>query len=134
MKVMIIDDDPVDRYILRKTLKKEKIASEFVEASNGAEALLMLTQYGSQKKEIPELIFLDVNMPVLNGLEFLDVLEQLSREYKSRCRIAVISSHQNEGDKKKILSYESVVGYFEKPLKNEAILELKKRFRLNQAS
>jgi CheY-like chemotaxis protein len=131
---MIIDDDPIDRYILVKTLKKEKMAFKFMEASNGAEALMMLTQRSVHKKEIPELLFLDVNMPVLNGLEFLDVLEQLSREYKSRCRIAVISSHENERDKEKILSYESVIGYFEKPLKEAAILELKNRFRINQAS
>jgi CheY-like chemotaxis protein len=134
-KIMIIDDDSVDRFILRKSLQKAKLALKIIESANGVDALEKLAGNTlSMKEDIPELIFLDVNMPVLNGFEFLDALKQLSREFNNRCRIVVISAHKSESEKKKALSYTNVIGYFEKPLEEEALLELKGQLRFTQAS
>src|SRR5436190_7460498 len=127
-KVLIIDDDSVDRWIMRKSMEKINFSKEILEAENGADGLKMITDH-SNGSELPELIFLDVNMPVLDGFGFLDVFEQLSREYKNRCRIAVISSIDNEKEKNLALKYESVIGYFEKPLKEELLLQLIERLR-----
>lgn len=131
---MIIDDDPVDRFILRRNLKKANIASEIIEASTGINALNILTHYSLNRQEPPELIFLDINMPVLNGFEFLDTIEQLSKGFNNRCRIVITSASENEVDRKKALSYKSVIGYLEKPVQEEALLELKEQVRLNHAS
>jgi CheY-like chemotaxis protein len=132
-QVMIIDDDPIDRYILRRNIKKTNFASEIIESRTGLDALNILTDYSLSRREIPELIFLDINMPVLDGFEFLDAIK-LIKEYKNSCRIVVVSSYQNELDKKKVLLYESVIGYFEKPVQEETLLELIEQLRLNQAS
>jgi len=132
-KIMIVDDDSVDRWILRRTLEKMKITETIIESQTGAEALAVITNYSAHKEELPELIFLDLHMPVLNGFEFLDALEQLSREYKNRCRIAVVSSIESESDKNKSLGYESVIGYFEKPVKEETILRMREQLNFNQA-
>jgi CheY-like chemotaxis protein len=131
---MIVDDDKVDRWILKKSFEKIRLAKEIIESSTGVEALELITNSSITAQKLPELIFLDVNMPVLNGFGFLDAFDKLSREYKNRCRIAVISSFENESDRQRALSYESVIGYFEKPLKEETILLLKEKLRFTKAS
>ncbi len=131
-KVLIIDDDSVDRYIMRKSMNKVNFSKEILEAENGADGLKLITDH-SNGNQLPELIFIDVNMPVLDAFGFLEVFEQLSREYKNRCRIAVISSIESEQEKKRVLKYESVIGYFEKPLKEELLLQLMDQLRFTQA-
>jgi CheY-like chemotaxis protein len=131
-KVLIIDDDSVDRWIMRKSMNKINFSKEILEAENGADGLKMITDH-SNGVQLPELIFLDVNMPVLDGFGFLDVFEQLSREYKKRCRIAVVSANESEKEKKRALKYESVIGYFEKPLKEEVFFQLMDQLRFTQA-
>ena len=133
-KIMIVDDDPIDRFILRRSLVKEKFAFEIIEAVDGVEALEILTNYSVNRIEIPELIFVDVNMPVLNGFGFLNAIHQLSLEYKNRCRIIVVTPYKNEFEKKKAFLYPNVVGYFEKPLNDEALLELKQQLKSTRAS
>jgi len=122
---MIIDDDATDRFILRKVLENITKA-EVVEFDSGLKALENLTNISKDKPTFRQLIFLDVNMPVLDGFGFLDALNQLSGEYKTRCHIIFISSHVNDPERKKISSYANVIGYFEKPVKEESLLELKK--------
>jgi CheY-like chemotaxis protein len=125
-KIMIIDDDSVDRFILRKVL--EKITSaEIIEFNSGVEALEKITGIAESRQKFPELIFLDVNMPVLDGFGFLDALEQLSGSYKTHYHIIFISSNKNEKEKKKVFNYSNVIGYFEKPITEEALLAFKKQ-------
>ena len=131
-KILIIDDDTVDRWIMKKSMNKVNFSKEIMEADNGADGLKMITDH-TNGNQLPELIFLDINMPVLDGFGFLDVFEQLSRDYKKRCRIAVISSIESEQEKKRALKYESVIGYFEKPLKEELLLQLMQQSRFTQA-
>jgi CheY-like chemotaxis protein len=131
-KVLIIDDDSVDRWIMRRSMSKINFSKNILEAEHGADALKLITDLVSQN-ELPELIFLDLNMPVLDGFGFLEVFEQLSKEYKKRCRVAVISSIESEREKERALKYESVIGYFEKPLTEELLLQLMNQSRFTQA-
>jgi CheY-like chemotaxis protein len=75
IKVLLVDDDEVDRLAVRRAFKKHRIANDIVEATNGLEALALLRGgEGRPALERPYLILLDLNMPVMNGLEFLDAL------------------------------------------------------------
>ena len=132
-KIMIIEDDSIDRYILRRSLIKAKIAQEIVEAATGIEALNILTGYSINKKELPDLIFLDMNMSVLGGFEFLEVLNQLSREYKTRCLVVITTALKNASDEKQALLYDNVIGYFEKPLQEQIFLKLREQLNLTRA-
>jgi CheY-like chemotaxis protein len=131
-KIMIIDDDSVDRFILRRVLGTIYQA-EIIECDCGSKALEKIAAIIIGKHRFPDLIFLDINMPILNGFEFLDALKQLSPENKNRSRIVLISSLKNEADEKKMLLYDNIIGY-KKPVKKPALLELKKQFRYRQAS
>jgi len=130
---MIIDDDSVDRWILRRTIEKTGIAKEIVEVTGGVEALKMITENTSEK-ELPDLIFLDINMPVLNGFQFLETFEQLSKEYKNRCHIAVMSAIESAADRKKAMKCVCVIGYYVKPILEESILQMIQQQRFTQAS
>jgi len=132
-KILIVDDDSIDRWILRKSIVAAHLADEIIEASSGAEAIEIITQSSTNDKQLPDLIFLDTNMPVLDGFGFLDAFEQLSRQYKNRCRVAVISAIESERDRQRAFQYESVIGYFEKPLKEKTLHQLKDKLNLTQA-
>jgi two-component system chemotaxis response regulator CheY len=132
-KVMIVDNDPFDRFVLREILEKFTSA-EIVEYNSGVEALENITNISQSKQKLADLIFLNVEMPVLDGFGFLNALEQLRGEYKTYCRIIFITSCMNKAERKKALTHSNVIGYFEKPIREEELLELQKQFRYKRAS
>lgn len=107
--ILIIDDNETDRYVLRRMLEKTIDNANAYEVMNGAEALALLNK---SNQVMPDLIFLDINMPVMNGFEFLEAYEQQNNSTESK--IILLTSSTNFEDKKKALSYKSVVKYFEK--------------------
>jgi len=133
-KIMIIDDDDVDRYILKKTVQQTALADEISEYSTGVEALQFITGSSGKINDLPDLIFLDINMPMLNGFEFLEVLEGLHNQLKNRCRVVVISSIEDEGDRARANQFESVIDYLLKPLSENSLLRLKDGMQYTQAS
>lgn len=119
--IMMIDDDETDRYLLSRMLKKLDVATELFEAQNGREALDFLTDYEAKSKEHPEdfppvLIFLDINMPIMGGFEFLDEfakLKQLDEKYTSSI-FAMLSSSEKEEDRERAAAYDFVKGFITK--------------------
>jgi len=115
---MIIDDEKMDRYILKRTLARSSKIGQVFEAENGKLALDFMQDYANNKQKHldefpPLLIFLDINMHIMNGFEFL---EHFSKLRKSCCCYHTIiftmytSSESNE-DKQKASSYEFVKSY-----------------------
>jgi CheY-like chemotaxis protein len=72
---LLVEDDDVDREAIRRGLRAKRIANELIEASNGAEALALLRGGGARPAlDRPYIVLLDINMPVMNGFEFLDAV------------------------------------------------------------
>ncbi len=82
-KVLLIDDDPVINMVHTHIIKKTNKVKEVVKAENGLEALNYLSQLHNKNFSQPELIFLDINMPVMNGWEFLKKYDQLVIDKKA---------------------------------------------------
>ncbi len=133
-KVLIVDDNKIDRWLLRKNIERADLADEIIEAETGVEALDLLTTSAQAHHHLPELIFMDVNMPMLSGLEFLDVFEQVRSQNKIHCRIVMLCSVNDPEERKKAFSYNNVVGYYMKPLTLDALLELKEQIKHTNAS
>lgn len=117
-RVLLIEDNEITNFISREVLKKEGF-TEVHEVLNGMEAYKFL------EKDCPDIIFLDINMPVMDGWEFLK--EKESKALCKNVKIFVLTSSGHPDDKIKASSYTSVVEYFEKPLTKEKLEIVKKK-------
>lgn len=121
LNILLVDDDPVSNFLAKKNL--EKLGFKQVKTvENGQEALDYLDY------EAPDLLFLDLNMPVMDGLEFLRQTKE--KHLLDKIRVIVLTSSIRPEDKAKSLHYENVLDYVEKPLNEEKIENL--LFRLSK--
>lgn len=117
--VLIIDDSEIERYMLRHQLKKIGV-SHILEQSNASAALKYLADYSqSQQKDghhfPPDIIILDVNMPVMGGFEFLQKFSELTAQLDfARCHILMYSGSDEPQEKSEAMEYEFVKGYLVK--------------------
>ena len=126
--VFYIDDDPIASFIFGLTIKKSGLSKEFVAFNSSVEALEYFeTQKSITKDEqsIPNLIFLDLEMPEMDGWEFLTAFNsQYSNDFPN-VRIIILSSSVNPEDIEKGKSIQSVIDFYQKPLKVDKLMELK---------
>jgi CheY-like chemotaxis protein len=118
MKVLMIDDNELDLLISRKLISKQDPSLQFTEFSSASEALKSLRE---QQKADYDIILLDLNMPEMNGWEFLDEYQQLEIP---KSHVYILTSSLDTRDKMKSREYEVVKGYFDKPLKHHYIAEI----------
>jgi PAS domain S-box-containing protein len=128
LNVYLIDDDPVVNVISKKTIEKAGFAKRIGIYKRASAALNELRKiYESDIKEFPEVIFLDINMPEMNGWEFLNEFEKLCEEIKKSCKVFMLTSSIDPNDVKKSQTYESVKDFIIKPLTKEKLLDLKSK-------
>lgn len=115
--VLLIDDSDVDRYLLRRQVKKIKLAEFIHEAEHGKQALGVLEGMAefSESSDAP-LILVDINMPVMNGFEFLEAFAKLRNNGGAlkNARVVMISSSDISDDKVRAASHDFVIGYITK--------------------
>lgn len=111
LSVLIIDDSETDRYILKRFLLKTDFVSEIIEFNNGKNALEYLAK---NELKSPQLVYVDINMPLMGGFEFLENYKHINFDCNNERFFYVISSSSNESDKNKSLSYPFVDEYMVK--------------------
>lgn len=113
----LIDDDAVINMINIKVIEFSKLASKVTSVTNAKEALDMLTKIGvSDSDTFPEIIFLDINMPDMDGWDFLNVFIKFPDSLLEKCRIIMLTSSIDLFDIKKAKTYPIVSDYIVKPL------------------
>lgn len=123
--VYVIDDDPLYIFSMKKLLKLSDFCQESLFFKNGQEALDRLKSNLSQEDRLPEIIFLDISMPLMNGWEFLDQLVKLPIHKK--INIFITSSSIDPYDMEKSKSYDMVTDYMYKPITIQKMNELKEK-------
>jgi CheY-like chemotaxis protein len=113
IKILLIDDDKVINFLHRLKLEEVIVDCVVDEVLGGQAALDYLTTH----EECPDVILLDLNMPGMDGFEFLEEYEKLGKCVdKSKKFLFIVTSSQRDEDKIKVTANRLVKGYFEKPL------------------
>jgi CheY-like chemotaxis protein len=131
--ILCVDDDPITLMLCKMVIAKSSFASEIITAQNGEEALnyfddLKLNNLGAEIKKYPSLVFLDLNMPVMDGWEFLDHFskEEYTSAFKNT-KVIVLSSTIDPNDIEKSKTYSMVLDFLSKPITKEIVENLKER-------
>ena len=112
LKVLLIEDDMIEVMKLNRTISSLKLNHKIIEANNGEEALKVL----EQKDRLPDIILLDLNMPKINGLEFLSILK--NDDTLKYIPTIVLTTSNNHNDVLECYKI-GIAGYVLKPLKYE---------------
>lgn len=118
--ILLIDDDEPTNFIHRRRLEMSEVAHRVEVAWNGREALEFLRG----DHEPPDLILLDVNMPVMDGWEFLEEYGKLESSQKGRIVIVMLTTSFNPDDRSRAESNPDVSGFQHKPLTGNMIDEI----------
>jgi CheY-like chemotaxis protein len=125
VSVLLVDDDEINNFISIKLIKKALLNTEIMACLNGKFAIDQLVDIQrNDPAKLPDYILLDINMPIMNGWEFLDEYKRLNIDPLSKTKIFIISSSVFSNDINKARSYPLVKDFISKPLNVDKIIEL----------
>ncbi|HEU4791674.1 MAG TPA: response regulator [Flavobacterium sp.] len=130
--IMCVDDDPITLMLFKKVVEKASFAKEIINAINGREAITLINKINSfsNQEKRPQLIFLDLNMPVMDGWEFLDLFNASNYFNLNNTKVIILTSTIDPEDIKKSKSYPNVIEFLSKPITIEMLDYLKTKLKL----
>ncbi|GGG43050.1 response regulator [Hymenobacter glacieicola] len=127
--ILLVDDDKTTNFLNRLLLENLGVADRVLVAENGREALRLIEQ-NSTEETCPALILLDINMPVMNGFDFLDAYQDLSFDHKQSVVIVMLTTSLNPRDVARLQQLPTN-GFMNKPLTKKMVHDvLKEHFNL----
>ena len=126
--IMLIDDNEIDNLINQKIIESSNICKNIFTHTGGKSAIEFLKNMekiaASVPGCLPEIIFLDIDMPLMDGFQFLDEFEKLSESIKSHSKVVMLTSSLNPQDMNKAKKNQFVLKYINKPLTQENLKKL----------
>jgi CheY-like chemotaxis protein len=119
--VLLIDDSYIDNLISRKILENNYFAEKIEVIDSPQRAISHLRNCLGSKQDIPEVVFLDIRMPEMNGFDFLKEINSIPGIAEQNIKIFVLSSSLDPTDLKKIEDHQLVTKFIGKPLSNHAL-------------
>jgi CheY-like chemotaxis protein len=123
LHILIIDDDEINNFIAAKLIDKIPVKAKVTTCLNGQQGLDKVKSL-LDSEEFPDIIFLDINMPIMNGWEFLEDYDKLKNQINKQVIINMLSSSVYNDDINKAETYPSVNKFISKPLTVEKIKDL----------
>lgn len=114
-KILIIDDDLVSQFSTRYAVERGISDSEILVSDNAVEALSLLSDMDTSGKSFPDIIFIDLQMPTMNGWEFLEIIQGSFVDLR-QTKIFILSAFNNSMDRKRAKEHPAINGYFDKPI------------------
>ena len=115
-KIWVVDDDNIYQIIIKKLIERSEMFSEISSFKNGKDAIAELYNNTKNIGGIPDIILLDINMPIMDGWEFMDELGVLKPKINAEIMVYIVSSSIAIEDKNKSKNYENILGYLSKPV------------------
>ncbi len=128
INVFIVDDDDIYQFTMGVTLKnipEVKLTSTF---GDGAEAIDHIITHLNEPDSLPDIIFLDINMPVMDGFQFMEEFVDLLPKLEKTIKVYLVSSSIDPKDIKKAKRMDAISDYLVKPIKSEDIKEIVSKF------
>ncbi|MDP5062096.1 MAG: response regulator [Maribacter sp.] len=125
--ILLVDDDELYLYLMEKTIhqiSKELVVTTF---TDGEQAVEYISKCTEEQVELPEVIFLDINMPFLDGWGFLNEFKKLKPKIINNINIYMVSSSMRESDVKRASNFEELTGYVVKPVNKDQLAEIFKK-------
>jgi len=127
--VMLIDDNEIDNLINQKMIEASNISNHIYVHSGARSAIEFLKNIEKLSPELcqeilPEVIFLDIDMPLMDGFQFLELFDKLHESTKQKCKVVMLTSSINPTDINKSKNYTYVKKYINKPLTQQNIMAL----------
>jgi CheY-like chemotaxis protein len=126
--ILLIDDDEPTNFLNRLTLEQANCTRDIRIAQSGQEALDYLRDYGKEQSPRPDLIFLDINMPAMDGWEFLEKYRSLPPERKADIVLIMLTTSLNPDDELRTKSIPEVSGFENKPLSQHRVNHLLEKY------
>lgn len=120
----IIDDDKTCIYVMQYLIKKHQLSERILTYENGQLAIEDLTRMLHLGENLPEIILLDINMPVMDGWEFLDTFKRIRGSVSSPVKIYMVTSSIDDRDIQRCKSYPEILQYVVKPVGIDHLIEL----------
>jgi CheY-like chemotaxis protein len=122
--ILLVDDNPADNFIHSRVIKNAEITENIAVVENGQQALDYLL---NSENIQPDLIFLDINMPIMDGWEFIDEYLKLGLSKEKQIIIAMLTTSFNPSDKERADKRPEILYFASKPLKTEILLEVARK-------
>lgn len=122
--VLLIDDDEPTNFLHKMVIERAHFAKNVITMTSAIEALEFLTLAQNGEYPQPEIIFLDINMPRMNGWEFLEEYEKLPADQKAKVVVVMLTTSINPDDAKKAKELGIISGFKNKPLSKEVLREI----------
>ena len=123
-KIMIVDDNEIDNYIVKVLLKNNNIASEILEFDSGIKAIEYLEINKNTPENLPEIIFLDIYMPLVDGFQFMELFNKIESKLLRNCRVCIVSSSIDNHDIVRTKRDKNIFTFVTKPITTEFLLSL----------
>jgi CheY-like chemotaxis protein len=123
-EIWIVDDDNIYQIIVRKIISKIELFSSFSSYKNGKDAIDALKKAIENNENIPDVILLDINMPIMDGWEFMDEIVSYKSKLNQKIAIYIVSSSIAVQDKDKAKTYAEILGFLSKPITMDALYEI----------
>jgi len=125
---MLIDDNEVDLKINSKIITISKLFDDIIVCHSGEEGLDYLNSHIDDPDQLPDFVLLDIQMPEMDGFDFLEIYKKFPPSVKDKCLIAILSSTLDFGDIKKAEANPYVIKLLKKPLFPKELEEVLKRY------
>ncbi|GAB4515680.1 response regulator [Allomuricauda sp. ARW1Y1] len=124
VNVFVVDDDDIYQFTIKVTLRSIPAVQSTSTFADGAEALEYIVVHQNEEDKLPDIIFLDINMPVMDGFQFMEEFVELLPSLQKSIKVYMVSSSMDPKDIKKAKRFEEISDYLIKPLNSKDIKEI----------